>query len=496
MYSVACPSCGAPVSFRSAASVMAVCEYCQSTLVKDADSVKDIGKMSSVLEDFSPIQITTTGCYIGRYFSVVGRIQLKYDGGFWNEWYVWFDDGTAGWLSDASGQYVFTLQVAAPPKVPAFESIKPGLTLNSGGETFMASDVRTAECIAGQGELPFTVGAGWVAKVADFRFGSKFLTLDYSDEAPQLYQGSATTLEELGCQLLRSPEQITETAGRYRGKTEALSCPGCGSSINYQAGLAMQVVCPSCHTEVECTTGIAIALQKQNEISQVHTTLKLGDKATIGGLKWRLIGLMQCTVPNDSEESPWFEYLLFNEKQGFLWLVETDDGWERVTVVNGFPECRSASSATLMGASYTMMYQYQSTVLYAAGAFNWRVSVGDTTHITDYKNANAKLTRETSSTEITWSLSTPCSADEVETWFANTESAPAIAAAKHERDDEEESSLNDLALKFTGALLLIQVPLLILNANASIFALIVTLAILWAPIWIPMLQNLQNGDDD
>src|SRR5204862_1942155 len=96
-------------TFRSAASVMAVCEYCRSTLLKDAESVKDIGKMSEVLEDYSPIQINTSGTFQGQNFTVVGRIQLRYDAGFWNEWYVLFDHGASAWLSDASGQYVFTL---------------------------------------------------------------------------------------------------------------------------------------------------------------------------------------------------------------------------------------------------------------------------------------------------------------------------------------------------------------------------------------------------
>jgi len=74
MQKVSCPSCGAEVSFRSAASVMAVCEYCHSTLLKDAESVKDIGKMSDVLEDYSPLQINTSGEYQGKHFTVVGRI--------------------------------------------------------------------------------------------------------------------------------------------------------------------------------------------------------------------------------------------------------------------------------------------------------------------------------------------------------------------------------------------------------------------------------------
>ena len=68
MQKISCPSCGGEVVFRSAASVMAVCSYCKSTLLKDAESVKNIGKMSDLLEDYSPLQITSTGIFQGRNF--------------------------------------------------------------------------------------------------------------------------------------------------------------------------------------------------------------------------------------------------------------------------------------------------------------------------------------------------------------------------------------------------------------------------------------------
>ncbi|MDO9192677.1 MAG: DUF4178 domain-containing protein, partial [Undibacterium sp.] len=68
MQNVSCPGCGAQVVFRSHASVMAVCEYCKTTVLKDADTVKNYGKMSDVLEDYSPVQIGTSGVFGGRGF--------------------------------------------------------------------------------------------------------------------------------------------------------------------------------------------------------------------------------------------------------------------------------------------------------------------------------------------------------------------------------------------------------------------------------------------
>src|ERR1700761_7371375 len=110
MFSTSCPQCGAPLEFRSAAAVMAVCESCRSTLLKQGEAVERIGEMATVFEDYSPLQLGATGRYASRLFTLLGRIQLRYDAGYWTEWYAAFDDGTFGWLSDASGQYAITTQ--------------------------------------------------------------------------------------------------------------------------------------------------------------------------------------------------------------------------------------------------------------------------------------------------------------------------------------------------------------------------------------------------
>src|SRR5262245_28574408 len=161
MQQISCPGCGAPVQFKSAASVMTVCEFCKSTLLKDADSVRDIGKMSEVLEDYSPLKIGTSGQFNSKGFALIGRLQLKYSDGYWNEWYALFDDGSNAWLSDASGQFTFSFLRKVQTTLPLFEKLVVGNVLHLGGQSFVTSDVRTAQCTGGEGELPFQVGPGY-----------------------------------------------------------------------------------------------------------------------------------------------------------------------------------------------------------------------------------------------------------------------------------------------------------------------------------------------
>jgi hypothetical protein len=271
--------------------------------------------------------------------------------------------------------------------------------------SFVASDVRSAACTGGQGELPFAVGAGFEARLADCRHEGDFVTLDYSDgAAPVCYTGQAVTLEALECQLLRSHEEIAGTADRYRGKTMPLSCPGCGSPIAYRAGVATFVVCPSCHTQVDCTEAQVQVLEKHAELERVRasTSLQPGDELPIKGAQYSVLGFTQCREDDAEESSSWIEYLLFNQERGLVWLVETDS-FELVEVLDAWPQLQRGDSPLLDGQRYSRLYDYSSEVVYTAGTFNWRVQVGDRTQITDFGASGHKLTRESSEHEVVWS---------------------------------------------------------------------------------------------
>lgn len=416
IYKTACPACGAPVGFLSSASVMAVCSYCQSTLLRAADSVRDIGKMSAVLADYSPIQIGTSGVYEDRAFSVVGRIQLQYEDGGWNEWHVLFDDGSTGWLADASGQYVFTVDAPAPADPPAFDTLQAGQYLQHADRDWIAADVRHARCVAGAGELPFQVGAGYGISAADFRSGEHFMTLDWDgDASPRCYLGRAVTLDGLKCQLLRDDSAITDSAGRLHGRIKVLACPACGSPVSYAPGLTRFIVCPACQAESRNSPELTEVLATRERLDAVDTTLALGDSATIDGLLWDVLGIMVCNSGAGTEH--WTEYQLFNVTRGFLWLTESQWHWSRVQVLDVWPDDDLGVAVKLDGERYRHMERYRSTVCWVAGSFNWRVRVGDTVFVDEYARSNAALSSETSAREKVWSRSWLISDWQMSQWF-------------------------------------------------------------------------------
>ena len=136
-----CPSCGAPVSFRSVSSLYAVCEFCRSTLLRDGEDLKNLGRMAELMDDPSLIQIGTEGTFRGQHFSVIGRIQLKYDAGLWNEWHILFDDQRSAWLSEAGGEYVVSSQVPVSEPLPAFTTLLPEMPVTVAGRSFTVTSV-------------------------------------------------------------------------------------------------------------------------------------------------------------------------------------------------------------------------------------------------------------------------------------------------------------------------------------------------------------------
>ena len=85
--STPCPSCGAPVTFTSAQSLLAVCSYCRASLIRRDLDVEQVGTMSALLEDSTPLQLAAEGVWRSTHFAVVGRVQIRWEQGMWNEWY-------------------------------------------------------------------------------------------------------------------------------------------------------------------------------------------------------------------------------------------------------------------------------------------------------------------------------------------------------------------------------------------------------------------------
>ncbi|MCJ2184201.1 DUF4178 domain-containing protein [Novosphingobium sp. 1949] len=175
MPSITCPSCGAGLEASSAALPYSTCPYCQSLVLHSALGVEDMGKVAVLPFDMSPVQLGTRFRVEGQALTTLGRVRWGWSGGAWNEWLLESGDGAPLWLGEAMGLFMLTRErpeLLGDPLVEAFargEPIEPGHAILVDGTVQRATDVKTAQCLGSEGQLPFATLPGTQLVNADFR---------------------------------------------------------------------------------------------------------------------------------------------------------------------------------------------------------------------------------------------------------------------------------------------------------------------------------------
>ena len=201
-----CPSCGAPVRFKTSICLLAVCEHCRSLVRRTDLDVEALGKSAQLQADGTPIQVGARGEHRGRPFEVIGRVQLKTPAGFWNEWTLSFADGSGGWLGEAQGTYALSF-IVPDAKPPKRGSLKVGDKVDLQDKTYRVREIVEAEYLAAEGELPFKPPLGESAPSADLIApGGLFATIDWSEDKPLAFAGEYAEFDSLKLAGLRSFE--------------------------------------------------------------------------------------------------------------------------------------------------------------------------------------------------------------------------------------------------------------------------------------------------
>ncbi len=439
VYRAACPHCGAPVEFASAASAGAVCSFCRSTLVREGEALRRMGVSAELFDDHSPLQLGARGMRQGVAFTLVGRLQYGYEGGSWNEWHALFDNGPNGqrsaWLSEDNGAYVIAFDAPLPADAPALDGLRAGQRVLADGRAWEVASVTRATLIAAQGELPNPPRLAGEFSVVDLRNSShEVATLDDSEPA-QLHwsSGRAVLLSELALSGLREDSAKT-LSGR------AFECPGCGAALQLKLATTQSLSCPQCQSVVDVSAGVGADMahyqQNNSGVGARAPQIALGTVGTLGlgegPLPWQIVGTLErCDIPTDAEEetSFWREYLLYNATRGFAFLVDSNEGWSWVRPLTGTPLLRG-NAASHNGVAYRQQFSYAAKVLWVQGEFYWRVRRDERAQVTDYigtgAHTEARLSSEKTPTELTWSAGATLNASQIADAFGI---APAARAA-------------------------------------------------------------------
>ena len=95
-----CPSCGAPRSLTNPGIVTFVCEYCNTPVYWQEDSVRAAGETSLLSEGFTRLYRGATGSYRRKRFRVLGRVRYDHGSGFTDEWFLELAGGESAWMTE------------------------------------------------------------------------------------------------------------------------------------------------------------------------------------------------------------------------------------------------------------------------------------------------------------------------------------------------------------------------------------------------------------
>lgn len=431
---VACPSCGATIEFRAGSSLVVVCPHCRYAVIRTDRDLKAIGKVADLAATSSPFRLGMRGHFRGLGFTFVGRQQLDHGQGPWDEWYAAFDDGRWGWIAEAQGR-VYATFPEPPPQIP-YGPVAPGTSVMIGNRPFVVAEKGLGRNVSCEGELPTGILPGASSYYIDLSGeGGAFATLDYGRGdgwvPEEAYVGFVVTLGDLGLADVARPQVSAQDAAHVKGK--ALTCPNCGGNLEIRApGETRRIACPFCNALLDTSQGQLRwleVLQQQQTIPKIpigsrghlapvllgHPGKDVSDLGRVaGGLttEWTVIGYMTRGCQVEGVWYYWDEYLLYEQKHGFRFLLEQDGHWNLVAPIEVGDVHETPFAAYLKGRAFKKFGDVQAYVTRILGEFYWEVRLQEWAAAQDFvvPELGLMLSREYTRgdqgrEEVQWSLS-------------------------------------------------------------------------------------------
>lgn len=159
---ISCPACGVVVESVSAHTRSLQCPHCGNWVYLSGSGWASAGSFKHALDAPSMLRVGKSGSLAQsrgerRDFSVAGRLRLTYPGGYWDEWWLEFQDGFHQWLEEDDGLYRLHNPISFSVSVAAVASAKVGGQLVANNKKWFVSEKLEATLAGTEGSLPVAV---------------------------------------------------------------------------------------------------------------------------------------------------------------------------------------------------------------------------------------------------------------------------------------------------------------------------------------------------
>jgi len=145
----------------------------------------------------SALTVGTIASIQGRRFQALGRVRFEYEDGYWDEWYLAFDDGTDGWLEEDEGELALVSQVPVTSTPPHPRTVRAGERVTWGQDSIYVLETGTATLVGMEGQLPRGHFIGMTMDYLDGTMDGRVVMLEFMPDEVECFVGTKIDFDDL-----------------------------------------------------------------------------------------------------------------------------------------------------------------------------------------------------------------------------------------------------------------------------------------------------------
>ncbi len=305
----------------------------------------------------SPLQISSSGTYLGRKFQIKELLHKLTSALVWNEWQIEFEDGEKAWIKEAQGTWaIFYFRSLADLNLPDLKFAELKL---SDQLSFQENIVWLQKIY----QVKFQDGSGTRnSSIFEFANSAHILNIEKFENEILSSLGTSIEFKNLNAVNLRS----LDVAHRI----DKISCPSCHVSMLVRfKSFSQRSVCRACHSIIDMNGDEFIALEKFDAQFKFDPLVKIGSSVKILGDEFEVLGCLRLRKNQRSQQT---QYLMFSAFKSFRWLIEENGHW---TISRPLKDLtlRSEQLLRYRGLKYRSPQKSELKLEYAVGEFFWQL---------------------------------------------------------------------------------------------------------------------------
>ena len=188
--SVNCPSCGVLIEDASAHTRSMSCPHCSNWVYFGSNGWESAGLFKHAIDAPSMLRLGKSGSLENRRFTVSGRVRLSYSDGFWDEWWLEFEDADNQWLEEDDGVYRLHENISVDTGQQQLKDAGVGSNISIAGDDWFVTERIDAQVAGVEGSLPVAIFPGEQVVCIDVMGKGTKMSIEASGQDVQVSRSS------------------------------------------------------------------------------------------------------------------------------------------------------------------------------------------------------------------------------------------------------------------------------------------------------------------